>query len=246
MVTVIGSYISPYVRKLLVCLQRKGIAYEIDPIIPYFGNDEFSRISPLRRIPVLIDGDVTLADSTVICEYLEDRYPQPPLLPASPALRARSRWLEEYADSRLGEVLIWGLFDQKVIRRYVWNEAPDQERLQRSLERDIPELLDYLEMELPEQGFLFGFMGVADIAIASFFRNAAFAGFHIEAGHWPRAAAFVRRLLDQPEFAQLRRFEELAVRTPIPRHREVLGAAGAPLTQQTFGTPAPRRGILRT
>ena len=48
-VTVIGSYLSPYVRKVLVCLAHKRIPYRIDPIVPFFGNAEFSRLSPLRR-----------------------------------------------------------------------------------------------------------------------------------------------------------------------------------------------------
>ncbi len=46
---VIGNYISPYVRKVLVCLELKGIDYEIDPIAPFVGNDEFSRLSPLVK-----------------------------------------------------------------------------------------------------------------------------------------------------------------------------------------------------
>ena len=45
-VTVIGSYLSPYVRKVLVCLELKGIQYEIDPIVPFYGNDEFTRLIP--------------------------------------------------------------------------------------------------------------------------------------------------------------------------------------------------------
>ena len=56
--TVIGSYLSPYVRKVLVCLDIEGHApTRIDPIVPFYGNDEFARLSPLRRVPVLIDGD---------------------------------------------------------------------------------------------------------------------------------------------------------------------------------------------
>src|SRR5260370_41255075 len=51
-VRIIGSYISPYVRKVLVCLRTKGVPYEIDPIIPFVGDDRFSQLSPLRRIPV--------------------------------------------------------------------------------------------------------------------------------------------------------------------------------------------------
>lgn len=138
-VTVVGSYISPYVRKVLVCLDLKGIPYEIDPIIPFYGGPEFGRISPVRRIPVLIDDQVTLPDSTVICEYLEDRYPDPPLLPNHPAQRARSRWLEEFADSRMGEVFIWRLFNQLVIRRFVWEEQPDDGVLRRALGVDRPQ-----------------------------------------------------------------------------------------------------------
>ncbi len=89
-VTISGSYISPYVRKVLAALHLKGIFYEIDPIVPFFGGEAFTRISPLRRIPVLIDGEVTLCDSTVICEYLEERVPHPALLSPNSSDRARS------------------------------------------------------------------------------------------------------------------------------------------------------------
>lgn len=103
-VRIIGSFLSPYVRKVLVCLDAKGLAYEIDPIIPFFGDERFSKLSPIRRIPVFTDDRVTLCDSSVICQYLEDRYPTPALYPADIADRARARWLEEFADTRMGEV----------------------------------------------------------------------------------------------------------------------------------------------
>ena len=64
---IVGSYVSPYVRKVLACLALKGLDYEIDPITPFYGNDEFERLSPLRRIPVLIDDGLALCDSSVIC-----------------------------------------------------------------------------------------------------------------------------------------------------------------------------------
>ncbi len=55
-VQIIGSYLSPYVRKVLVFLYLKGVPYEIDPIVPFFGGDRFGELSPVRRIPVLIGG----------------------------------------------------------------------------------------------------------------------------------------------------------------------------------------------
>jgi glutathione S-transferase len=243
-VTIIGSYLSPYVRKVLVCLDLKGIAYRIDPIIPFFGNDEFTRISPVRRIPVLIDDAVTLPDSSVICDYLEERHPSPPLLPGSPAQRGRARWLEEFADTRMGEVFIWHLFNQVVINRFVWGERSDDEVLRRTREEEIPQVLDYLEGELPVEGHLFGDLGVADIAVAAAFRNASFAEFSVDPERWPRTAASVSRVRGHPSFVRLKPFEELLMRTPIARHREVLRDAGAPLTATTLASQTPRRGIL--
>src|SRR6185369_11771683 len=153
---IIGSYLSPYVRKVLVALDRKRIPYEIDPIVPFFGDDRFSKLSPIRRIPVLIDDRTTLCDSSVICEYLEDRYPEPALYPADIVARARARWLEEFADTRMGEVFIWHLFNQVAIRPAVWGEATNRDVLQKALEEEIPAILDYLEGELPAGGLLFG------------------------------------------------------------------------------------------
>jgi len=57
-------------------------------------------------------------------------------------------------------------------------------------------------------------------------------------------AGFVARSLEQPCFAALRAFEDVMMRTPIPRHREALGEIGAPLTPTTFATETPRRGVL--
>jgi len=244
-VTIVGSYISPYVRKVLVGLDLKGIDYQIDPIVPFFGNDEFSRISPVRRIPVLIDGSAALCDSTVICEYIDERYPNPPLHPKDPETRARARWLEEFADTRMGEVFIWRFFNQIVIKRFVWGEKSEDAVVEGTLEIEIPAVLDYLESELPpDGGFFFGAIGIADIAVATFFRNAAFAGFAIDADRWPITAAFVGRTLDHPSFAKLRAFEDLSMRTPIEHHRAALAEAGAPITPGSFATDSPRRGVF--
>jgi glutathione S-transferase len=242
---VIGSYVSPYVRKVLGALHLKGIAYQIDPIVPFYGSDAFSRLSPLRRIPVLIDGDAVLCDSSVICEYLEERTPEPALLPPGARARARSRWLEEYADSRLGDVLIWALFNQRVIRRGVWGEASDEAVVRRALEEDLPRCLDYLEGELPGRGFLFGGIGIADLALAAPFRNAAFARVAIDAGRWPRSAAYVERVLGHDALARLRPLEEASLRVRPPRVREALAPLGAPLSATTWGEDAPRRGVMR-
>jgi glutathione S-transferase len=95
-VLIVGSYLSPYVRKVLVCLETKGVAYEIDPIVPFLGDERFSKLSPLRRVPVYRDERVTFADSSVICQYPEDRRSTPPSSASGSTPRAgrrpRSSW----------------------------------------------------------------------------------------------------------------------------------------------------------
>lgn len=245
-VTVIGSYLSPYVRKVLVCLELKSIPYRIDPIVPFFGNEAFSRLSPLRRIPVLIDRDLTLCDSTIICEYLDEQYPRVPVYPAAPQARASCRWIEEYADSRMGEVFIWHYFNQLIIRRAVWGEGPDEAVVTRAVSEEIPSILDYLEAEVRQTGFLFdeARLMVADIAVAAMFRNAGFARFSIDAGRWPRLAAYAARVLASPSFVALSRYEALLLRAKIADHRSVLTEAGAPLTATTWGTGEAQRGVM--
>lgn len=242
---VIGSYLSPYVRKVLVALELKGIPYEIDPIVPFLGDDRFSVLSPLRRIPVLIDDQITLADSSVICEYLEDRYPEPALYPADIVARARARWLEEFADSRMGEVFIWRLFNQVAIKPFIWGEATDPAIVDKAVNEEIPAILDYLESLAPADGFLFGAVSIADVAIACFFRNAEFARYRVDATRWPSTAAFVRRVLDLASFQTLKPFEDRSRRTPPGEQRAALAEMGAPLTRDTHGTAVPRRGVMR-
>ena len=241
---IIGSFVSPYVRKVLACLNIKGVAYEVDPITPFFGNEEFERLSPLRRIPVLVDGELVLSDSSVICAYLDETLGGHPLLPADPKDRARARWLEEYADTRLGDLMIWSLFYQRVVRPAVWKEEPDEARVQAALDVHIPAALEYLEGELPGSGFLFGEIGLADISIATFFRNAFYADFKLDGGRWPNVAGFVERVLDHPCIASLNPFEDVQRSTDIRGRRQALIEAGAPLAAETLGVREPRRGYM--
>ncbi|WP_458070919.1 glutathione S-transferase family protein [Rhodanobacter sp. BL-MT-08] len=242
--TIVGSYISPYVRKVLVFLELKGIDYRIDPIPPFVGNDEFSQLSPLRRIPVMRDGDLLLNDSSVICQYLEDRRPQVSLYPVDIADRARARWLEEYADVALGDAIAGKLFYQLGIKPNLFGETTNEDVVRQARKVDLPAALDYLETQLPADGFIFGEPSIADISIASFFRMAGFVRYTIDATRWPRCAGLVAHTLALPVFAKLATFEDRALRTPVPEQRAVLKAMNAPLTDTTCGDAPPRRGVI--
>ncbi len=245
-IKVIGSYISPYVRKVLVFLETKGIEYEIDPIAPFVGNDEFARLSPLKRVPVLIDGELVLIDSSVICQYLEDKYPTPSLYPRDIAARARARWLEEYADTRLADHLIWRLFYEISIKKRVTGQPADLSVVQRAREVEIPASLDYLETQLPPDGFIFGGPSIADIAIACYFRTAQFVRYEVDAGRWPRVASLLDRAWALPAFRTLARFEDCTLRVPLAEQRDALRTVGARLTAEALGTGPIRAVAVRT
>jgi glutathione S-transferase len=244
-VRIIGSYLSPYVRKVLVALAHKGMPYEIDPLTPFMGDETFSRLSPLRRIPVLIDGDLALSDSSVICQYLEDKQPAPALYPRDIADRARARWFEEYADTRMGDVFIWQYYFPLIVNRFVFGVQPDMAAVEKVRNTELPEVLGYLERELPAQGFLFGELSIADASIAAFFRNLEVARWQVDAARWPRTAAFVARAFALPEFARLRPFEECVMRTPPTQHRKALAELGAPIAPESCDTGVPRPGVMR-
>lgn len=93
-----GVAISNYCAKTRVVLRYKGLDWrEIAPPDGY-GSAAYRRIVPAGSIPGLIDDGLVLSESEVINEYLEDRYPDPPLLPPDPAGRAKARMISRWHD----------------------------------------------------------------------------------------------------------------------------------------------------
>jgi glutathione S-transferase len=142
--TIIGSPVSPYVRKVLAVCEIKGIPYRLDPIVPFFGDERFSELSPLRRIPVFVDDKVSLCDSTVICEYLEERYPTPRVLPSELADRAQAGWIEEFSDTRMGDVFIWRIFYEAVILPFIFQRTRDKAKIAAAVAEQMPNVMAYL------------------------------------------------------------------------------------------------------
>ena len=99
--------LSLFSRKVEIALREKGLAFE-RVMVPFSQGRGYTpkhpdvlAANPKGQVPVLVDGDLSLFDSTVILEYLEDAYPDPPLFPAGPSARARCRMLELLADEVL-------------------------------------------------------------------------------------------------------------------------------------------------
>ncbi len=96
--------LSMFGAKALIAALEKGAGFEL-VMVPFDTADRYQpkhgevlRINPKRQVPVLVDGDLELFDSTLIFEYLEDRFPEPALWPSEPVARARARLLELQSD----------------------------------------------------------------------------------------------------------------------------------------------------
>ncbi len=111
--------LSPYAQKVKIALREKGVAFELktpDAMGTGQTRGEFMTANPRGEVPALIDGDISIFDSTIILEYIEDKWPTPPMLPKSPADRARARMLEEVCDTHY-EAINWGLGEIGWFRR---------------------------------------------------------------------------------------------------------------------------------
>ncbi len=196
--------LSPYSAKVRAALYEKGVAFE--PIDVPFGRSgflakppEMLRINPRGEVPVLIDGKVALYDSTVILEYLEDRYPKPPLAPRDPEARAVCRQLEDFGDELTGG-------PSAALVEELWTktqpETRDAARIKQAQE-EMERAYARLENQLDGREWLCGAFGAADIAC---FVPASFAGF---VGHGPgeahaRVRAWVARASERPSIARVR------------------------------------------
>lgn len=197
MIKVYGVHGSPFVRKVLVALDMKQIPYEIVPTMPFSGDQEYLKVNPLGKVPTITDGDLTLGDSKVICRYLEAAYPEPALYPADVKDYAMADWYDDFACGALAE-LAAGIFFQRFMRPFAFKQEPDEELVANIIDKKLPPKLDYLESQIPAEGFVFGEFTLADLAIVSPLFNAAYAGYEVDAGKWPNVAGLIARVREIP------------------------------------------------
>lgn len=205
---ILGLKGSPFVRKVQVLLAEKNVDYDMEMASPFGEAEEFAKINPAKRIPVLRDrsvgtegADGTLPDSSAICLYIERKHPEPALYPAGDFDYGRALWYEEYADTVLAGFVGMGIFRPMILVR-MFNQEPDPERARKTLAEDLPPVFDYLESEIAGREFLLGdTLSIADISVASQFVNFELAGARLDAARWPALAGYVERLHVRPSFA---------------------------------------------
>ncbi len=152
----------PFAQKVRVVLAEKELEYETVFVdlrtSEHRQNAEFLRLNPYGKVPILVDEEVVVYDSTIINEYLEDEYPHPHLMPEDSAGRARVRTLEDYCDNSF---LPSAGFVQAELSKPTAEQ--DAERLQR-YRNELVRGLKRLEGFLSGKEYLAGQFSLADVA----------------------------------------------------------------------------------
>jgi glutathione S-transferase len=157
---------------------------------------EFLKLNPYGKIPVLVEDGQVLFESCIINEYLEEKYPEPPLMPKDPYLRGRGRVLVDYALNYAHEPY-WALRGEM--------RKPVAERNSAAVEKSrnrLRELLVYLEAALGEREYFLGELSLTDIAIVPRFLRAETYG-ALPAPSLPRLIAWLERLKQRPSVKAL-------------------------------------------
>lgn len=207
-----GSPISPFVRKVAVVLEEKGIDYTWKPVRPHDRDEEFQKISPLGKIPAYRDEKIALADSSVINFYLEKTYPDKPLYPIDTIELAKALWFEEYFDSAL-IVPMRTIYFEKFFNPKFLGKPTVLELLREAEEVTLPPMLAYLEAELrPDQWIVGNQFSIADISLAVGFADLDIACVDINMGLFPKLAAYVRRIHSRASFTKCAAFTQRFVK----------------------------------
>jgi glutathione S-transferase len=152
---------------------------------------EFLKLNPYGKIPVLVEDGNVLFESCIINEYLDEKYPDPPLMPRDPYLRGRGRVLVDYA-LNYAHAAYWALRGEM--------RKPAAERNSQAIDNSrnrLRELLIYLEGALGDRDYFLGEFSLTDIAIAPRFLRAETYG-ALPAPSLPRLSAWLERLKQRP------------------------------------------------
>jgi glutathione S-transferase len=191
--------LSSYAQKVKIALREKGLEFDVETPVGLGSGSAagpFAEASLRTEVPALIDGEVRIFDSTIILEYLEDKFPSPPLLPRDAAARANARMIEDVCDT-LYEAINWGLSE---IRWFKRAEGGLAETMRATAARQTAELQAWLVGRLGDHDWFNGdSFGWADLSVAPYVNRS----FHYELGT-PAGSPLARwrdRIRERPSVA---------------------------------------------
>lgn len=159
--------LSPFSRKVRLCLGEKRIEVKLVEERYWEKDAELMRRNPAGKVPILKLENKVLTESTAICEYLEDAYPQPPLMPRSADDKYEVRRLISWFDDKFYHEVTTKLVGERVFRKVMGTGYPDSSNVKAGA-KAIKYHLDYMAWLLEKRRWLAGnSMTLADFAAAS-------------------------------------------------------------------------------
>jgi glutathione S-transferase len=195
--------LQPASRKLRILLKEKSLEFELQAENAWERREAFLALNHAGEVPVLVEPDgTTLADATAIAEYLDEMFPEPPLLGKTPLARAEVRRLAGWFDLKFNREVTVNLLDQKILRRLSGNGGPDSQAI-RAGNANIHYHLEYIAWLADRRNWLAGDdFSLADIAAAAHLSTLDYIGDvpwdrHAEAKNW------YARVKSRPSFRAL-------------------------------------------
>ena len=180
--------------RVKIALAEKGLSWEgmrVRLANKEQKNADFLRLNPYGKIPVLVEDGKVLFESCIINEYLDEKYPNPPLMPKDPYLRGRGRILVDYALNFAHEPY-WALRGEMFKP-----EATRDTTIVEEKRRILTDLLLYLEAALGDQSFFLGDLSLTDIAILPrLLRMESYGA--LPSPSLPRLGAWLKRMKARP------------------------------------------------
>ncbi len=159
--------LSPFSRKVRLVLAEKKIEVELVEERYWEERADFLRLNPAGQVPVLRTENLILPESNAICEYLEERYPNPPLLPKTPEARAETRRLTYWFDDKFYREVTKNLIGERVEKKVMGRGYPDSKNVKTGSQK-IKFHLDYMDWLLDRRRWLAGdAMTLADFSAAA-------------------------------------------------------------------------------
>jgi glutathione S-transferase len=180
-------------------LYEKNLPYEtipVDLVKKEQKRPEFLKMNPYGKVPVLVDGDTIIYESCIINEYLEDKYPDPPLLPKDPGLRAKIRILIDYGVNRTYPAY------ERLRNEMLKVESERNPEIISYARQELKGLLQRFENEIGDKPYLAGDFSLLDAAvIPRFLRIEAWGPLADPA--LPRLIAWLERMKDRPSIQKI-------------------------------------------
>ncbi len=214
--TLYHLWLCPYARKVRIALNEKKLEFQLQRERVWERREAFLALNPAGEVPVLVEEDGTvIADSTVICEYLDEAWPDNPLLAKDPSSRAEARRLAAWFDLKFQLEVTRNLVDEKVTKRMLGLGQPSSEAIRAGF-ANLSHHLDYIDYLIERRNWLAGAdFSVADIAAAAQLSCIDYLG-DVRWDDHPPAKLWYARIKSRPSFRPL--LADHVPGAPPPKH----------------------------